>query len=270
MKPIHPWLRNVFITGCLLSLIAGVQLFVFTTRTELYFAWTIKSALTAATLGAFYFGTMTFGGLSARETRWASVQAPTVGLFAFLWLTGLATALHLENFHLASPNPFTRFVTVIWLLIYTLVPIGLVLALIQQRRLTGLAETVATLPLSPGLRSVLSLHGGAGLLFGALLLLTPQAILPFWGWALTPLAARALAAWLIAYGLMDGVLLLQNDRAACKVPAAGYLVSSGMAFMALFRYAPDMNWSSAGGLGYLIFLACMLGLGLASMTGRLR
>ena len=62
MKAVHPWVRNVFLTGCLLSLIAGVQLFVFSTRTELYFAWTIQSALTAATLGAFYFGAMTFGG----------------------------------------------------------------------------------------------------------------------------------------------------------------------------------------------------------------
>ena len=95
MKAIHPWVRNVFITGCLLSLIAGVQLFMFSTHTDLYFAWTIRSPLTAATLGAFYFGTMAFGGLSARETQWDHVKAPTAGLFAFLisWSQYLLTLL---------------------------------------------------------------------------------------------------------------------------------------------------------------------------------
>ncbi len=270
MKAIHPWVRNVFITGCLLSLIAGVQLFMFSTHTDLYFAWTIRSPLTAATLGAFYFGTMAFGGLSARETQWDHVKAPTAGLFAFLWLTGLVTFLHLENFHLLSANLFTRFVAWVWILIYTLVPIGLVLALIQQRHLPLLGETPVSMPLSSGLRSVLALHGSAGLLIGTALLLSSGSLLSFWGWPLTPLTAQALAAWLIAYGLMDAVLVFQNNQAACKIPAVGYLVASGMALLALFNFAVEMSWLSLGGVGYLAYLAGMVRVGLASVSSRFR
>jgi hypothetical protein len=178
--------------------------------------------------------------------------------------------LHLENFHLSDPNLFTRFVTWTWILIYTLVPVGLVLAWLQQRRVQATNQPSTPAPLSIGLRSLLILHGATGLLWGILLLLMPQTFLSAWGWVLTPLTARALSAWLIAYGLMDSVLVLQNDRQTCKVPAAGYLVSSSVALVALFRYSSEMNWSSAGGVGYLAFLACMLGVGLASVTGRLR
>lgn len=76
VKQIHPWFRNSFHLGSFLSLVAGIQLFIFSEQTDIYFAWTIQSSLTAATLGGFYFGTMTFGFLSARETNWARVRGP--------------------------------------------------------------------------------------------------------------------------------------------------------------------------------------------------
>ena len=47
IKQIHPWFRSVFLLGFILSLIAGIQLFIFSEQTETNFAWTIQPPLTA-------------------------------------------------------------------------------------------------------------------------------------------------------------------------------------------------------------------------------
>ena len=76
MKHTHPAFRIIFHLGSLLSLLAGIQLFLLSDKTDLYFSWTIQSTLTAATIGAFYFGTMTFSFFAARESVWANVCGP--------------------------------------------------------------------------------------------------------------------------------------------------------------------------------------------------
>lgn len=75
MKETHPLLRLMFYVGSFLSLIAGFQLFVLYKSTDVNFAWTIQSNLTAVTLGAFYWATMVVGILSAREKVWVTARA---------------------------------------------------------------------------------------------------------------------------------------------------------------------------------------------------
>src|SRR6266498_2516953 len=173
MKPIHPWLRKIFFTGSLLSLIAGIQLFVLSRQTETYFAWTIQSPLTAATFGGFYFGTMVFGFLSGRETIWAHVRGPALGLFAFLSTTLMATLLHLDKFHLASQNWLTLAVTRMWMLTYFLIPPMLIVALFLQARIQGTGpEKSSRLP--AWVRALLWAHGIAGVTLALLLFFAPQ------------------------------------------------------------------------------------------------
>jgi hypothetical protein len=79
VKHTHPAFRITFCLGSLLSLLAGIQLFLLSDKTDLYFSWTIQSTLTAATFGAFYFGTLTFGFFAARRSVWAIVRGPAYG-----------------------------------------------------------------------------------------------------------------------------------------------------------------------------------------------
>ena len=55
VAPVIPALRVVTAVASVLVLAAGVQLFVLTEHTDRYFSWTVAPALTAATLGAFYW-----------------------------------------------------------------------------------------------------------------------------------------------------------------------------------------------------------------------
>ena len=56
------WLLGV---AAVLVMLAGTQLFVFAERTNEFFAWTITNPLTAATLGAAYWGSFVIETLGA-------------------------------------------------------------------------------------------------------------------------------------------------------------------------------------------------------------
>lgn len=260
-KPIHPWFRNVFLLGCFLSFIAGIQLFVLSEQTETYFAWTIKSPLTAATLGGFYFGSMTFGLLSGREKLWARVRGPALGLLVFTTVSLAATLLHLDKFHFGSQNWLTLAATYSWLAIYFLLPPLLLLTMLLQRRLPG-SDPERTGKFPAWFRGLLALHGTAGTFVAFALFFFPQAVTPFWPWALTPLTARAIAAWLISFGALDLYTCLENDWRRAEVTSVSFIVSAVFGGIALARYAGEASLVGVGGIGYILYLAFMLGFGI--------
>ncbi len=266
MKRIHPLLRIIFLLGGFLSLTAGIQLFVLAEHTEIYFAWTIQSPLTAATLGGFFFGTMAFGFLAVREKVWANVRGAVLGLFVLLFLTMVATFLHLDKFHLGSQHPFTILSTWLWLCVYTFLPFVVLAALILQGRIQGSdPEPVSTLPV--WVRVLVFLHGISGFVIAMLLFLFPQTIISAWPWSLTPLTSRALAAWLMAFSIVDLQMFRDNDWSRTKIVSFEYMVAVLFAMIALARYSNEVNWHSAGVVGYLFYLIVMLGIG---VTGYLK
>ena len=260
-KQIHPWFCNAFHAGSFLSLIAGIQLFVLSERTDIYFAWTIQSALTAATLGGFYFGSMTFGYLSARESTWANVRGPAVGLFLFLVGTLAATFLHLDKFHLASESLITRSVTWIWLAIYILLPLTLAASFTLQMRLPG-SDPARTSTLPLWFRLLLSVHGVISVLLSFVFFFSPGSLIRYWAWELTPLTARALAAWFISFGVLDLLSVWENDWRRLKVTSISYIVTAVSGLLALIRYAAQADLSGPAGIGYVVYLLIMLGVGL--------
>src|SRR5215467_7915935 len=94
-----------------LLFIAGIQLFILSEHTDYYFAWTIALPLTAAFMGAGYWAALIAAYRSLREatSAWVRLTGPTA--LAATFLLGIATFLHLDKFHLASPALLTRFVT---------------------------------------------------------------------------------------------------------------------------------------------------------------
>ena len=260
MKQVHPWLRNLFYLGGLLSLMAGIQLFVLSEQTETYFAWTIQSPLTAATFGAFYFGTMTFGFLSGRETRWAHVRGPALGLLVFISVTLAATLLHLDKFHLANQNWLTMALTWIWMLIYILMPPMLIIMLFLQLRARG-SDPERSSNMPAWIRVLLWVHGIAGIAAALLLFFIPAMIIPVWPWALTPLTSRVFSAWLIAFGVVDLQTAWENDWHHVKIMTTGYFIFGLLAMIAMARYANEVRWSSAANIVYLAYLLAMLSIG---------
>ncbi len=262
-RQIHPWFRNAFHIGSFLSLMAGIQLFILSERTDVYFAWTIQSTLTAATLGGFYFGSMTFGYLSARESHWMDVRGPAIGLFVFLIGTLAATFLHLDKFHLTSESLLTRFAAWIWLAIYIFLPLGLAITFIRQSRMRNeSAEAPLTATPPVWYRAVLTVHGVVGVGIALVLFLVPKAIILVWLWTLTPLTARALSAWFLSFGTLDLLSAMQKDWRRLRVTCMGYIVSAAFGLAALLRYADQADVSGFVGVCYVAYLLAMLGIGL--------
>jgi hypothetical protein len=261
MKQTHPWLRKLFYAGFLLSFIAAIQLFVFSEQTEKYFAWTIQSPLTAATFGGFYFGTMTFGFLSGRETAWARVRGPALGLFAFLSITLAATLLHLDKFHFESQNGFTLTVAWVWVLIYVILPPVQFILLILQTHVQG-ADFKRSYNMPVWILVLLTAHGAAGIIFGLLLFFTPQSIAPFWPWVLTPLTSRIFSAWLISFGIVDLQSTWEKDRGNIRIMTIGYILFGTLPLIAMARYANEVRWSGFGSFIYLAYILSMLTIGI--------
>ncbi len=65
-----PSMRRLLYASAVLVFLAGVQLFVFPTRTEEFFAWTIATPMTAVFLGASYGSAVILEGAGARARTW--------------------------------------------------------------------------------------------------------------------------------------------------------------------------------------------------------
>jgi hypothetical protein len=74
-------MRWLLLTAAALVLLAGLQLFVFTERTDTYFAWTIINPLAAAFLGAAYWASST----SLAPSRWRRGSSPGRGSRSMCW-----------------------------------------------------------------------------------------------------------------------------------------------------------------------------------------
>ena len=69
-------MRRLLFTAAVLVLLAGIELFAFTGRTDRFFAWTIASPLSAAFLGAGYWAAVAIEALAGRQRLWANARSP--------------------------------------------------------------------------------------------------------------------------------------------------------------------------------------------------
>src|SRR5205823_14649674 len=138
-----------------LVFIAGVQLFVLSTRTDNSFAWTIKVPLTAAFLGAGYWGSFPMITWSLRVREWQRVRIVVILALVLTTFTLIATLWRLDQFHLGVGSTGGRIAGWAWLVVYVTIPILLVAAFIRQERAEGSREYVVEEPLNPLLRALM-------------------------------------------------------------------------------------------------------------------
>jgi hypothetical protein len=239
-----------------LTLLAFVVLFVLADATERYFAWTIKPPATAAFLGAAYAAGCALELLAFRRRTWAALRIPFVTILLFTVFTLVASVLHLDRFHLRSDLPMARSAAYLWLAIYIVVPLAMIVVLVLQERRP--AEPVDRLALPAGLRVTLLLQGGLMFAVGVALFLVPGTAAALWPWMLTPLTARAVAAWLLAFGV--GVILaaIDGDLGRLDIAAWAYGLLAVLEIVVIIRFPGTVNWSGAAIWVYLAMAASIL------------
>jgi hypothetical protein len=258
LRPLAPGMRRLLFTASVLVLLAGIQLFVFTGQTGHFFAWTIGNPLSAAFLGAAYWAAVAIEALAGRQALWTNARIAVPAVFVFTVLTVTATLTHLGQLHLGARFAAgTQIVTVAWIAIYVLVPALMLILLAVQARTPG-ADPPRTAGLPGWLYILLAVQAVVLLGLGIALFAAPAQAAPLWPWALTPMMAQAIGAWLISLGVAAGQALLERDACRLRPAAAGYILLAALLSIALARYPHQFDWGSASGILYLIFLATIL------------
>jgi len=264
-KPLVPGMRWLLYAAAVLVLLAGFQLFVFTERSDTFFAWTILNPLAAAFLGAAYWASVAIEALAGRQLVWANARIAVPTVLVFTVLTLVASLLHLDKFHLgAAFAAGTRVVTWAWLAIYVLVPLLMVFVLIVQARTPG-SDPIRQAPLPRWVRAVLAGQAVVLLGVGVALFALPDQASEFWPWTLTPLLAQVTGAWLISLGVAAVHAQYERDARRLRPAAVGYLLLVVLQVIALARYPALFAWGSAAGVSYVIVLGSMLVVGAAGL-----
>ncbi len=265
-RPLAPGMRRLLFTAAMLVLLAGLQLFVFTGRTDHFFAWTIANPLAAAFLGAAYWASVPLEALAGRQALWANARIAVPAVLVFTVLTLAATVTHLGQLHLGAGFPAgTQIVTVTWIAIYVLVPALLLTLLAVQARTPG-TDPPRSARLPAWLCVLLAIQAVVLLGLGVALFAVPAQAAPLWPWQLTPMMAQATGAWLISLGVAAGHAVLERDARRLRPAATGQILLAVLLSIALARYPHLFEWRSASGIVYLIFLVTMLLTGLAALA----
>jgi len=188
-------------------------------------------------------------------------------------LTWVATLLHRDRFHFESAGAVARFAAWFWLGVYIAVPVALTLLAVRQQRMPG-ADPQRRQPLPTWLAVVLTGQGAIMLVVGVVLFVSPARAATLWPWTLTPLTARVVAAWLVAFGFAAVLALVERDLERLEISAVAYTLFGLLQLAALARYSDTVRWGSAVATVYLVLLLTVVPTGAfglwTSVRGRRR
>lgn len=225
------------------------------TRTN--FAWPVQPVVMAAVLGAFYVSSALLFLLPLFARRWEMIRVMilTTGLFSAAEL--LATILHWSSFTVGSV-PF-----IAWFVSYLLPPpifFGFYFWL--ERRARGVANSIPSEPLPPGVRNALRWGGGSLTLLALFIFIVPQVLIANAPWAMTPLTARAFDAWLIAAGTLMLSMARENDKSRVLFGVPMLILMFPAVTLQIARFPDQVNFGNPSLYliyGFMLF-AFVLGL----------
>jgi hypothetical protein len=267
VRTLRPEMRALLVVFCALTGMATIALFVLSASTDRSFAWTIQPPLTAALMGAGYAAGFVLVALSLSDPVWAHSRLPVLTILAFTVITLTATLIHLDRFHLqpefATLPWLARAAAWFWLTVYVLIPPAMLVSVVLQERAPG-HDPLPGHPVPIPLRTALGLESAALLVAGIALAAAPSTARTLWPWPLTPLTARVVAAWLIAFGVATALAAFAGDLARLRTSAIAYTVFGVLTLVALARYPGTVDW---GGVPAWVFLTVALAIVATGATG---
>ena len=238
-----------------LALVAGFLLFPLAEETDRFFSWTIQPPLTAAFMGAAYWAAFILIGWAARSATWELARPALVPVTTIAVLLLVATLVHLDKFDLDSI--FGWF----WLVVYCSVPPALaVLVWVQARRPAGPAPQGPPIPAA--LRATLLLQAVVMGGLGAVMYVEPSTAGDLWPWALTPLTARAVSAFLIGFAAAAAYAAWDNRLTPFAGAAYAYAALGALELLAAAVFSDDFDGDGRTAL-YVAFTATVLAVGAA-------
>ena len=208
-------------------------------NTQNRFAWNIQPVVMAAVLGAYYISTALVTTLPVFARRWEMIRVMMLPTILFTATELLVTVLHWSTFSVGT-LPFT-----VWFLSYLLPPpILLGFYLWQERRSRQTPSAGPSDPLSPDVRRTLLHLGGLTTLVSILILVLPQAFIPFAPWQMTPLSARVFAGFLLAAGTVMLSMARENDRSGVLMGAPLLILMFPAVTLQIARFPEQVNFAN--------------------------
>jgi hypothetical protein len=167
----------------------------------------------------------------------------------------IATILHLDRFHFSSDFASARVAAWLWVAVYAaVVLIGIPLVFRQPVPERDPAPIIA-----PTWLNALLVAQGAVLLGAGLWLALRPGVADWWPWQpVTPLAGRAMAAWLVPIGLAALAAVKERDLRRAAILAWSFAAFAILQFVALLRFGDQVNWRSGAGWIYSALLTTIL------------
>jgi hypothetical protein len=254
--PILPITRLSFMLGALLATVAGIQLYVLSTRTADFFAWTIGVPLTAAFLGAFFWANTPSFVVALRRGEWPRVRILIVATLALTVFMAIATLRHLDIFHLDTGGLVARLAAWAWLVVYVGLPWLLLASFVRQERTGGAGAYSVQHPLLGWVRVYFFLQAVGATALGLGLSFAPGVFADIWPWELPALPAGAVGAWLLAFAAASWWVLREGDWQRVRIAIPGYLALCALQLLAVLRFRNDL----ADGARAWVYAATLAGL----------
>jgi hypothetical protein len=233
-----------------LTFFAGTQLFVLSDHTDQFFSWTIANPMSAAFIGAGFWGAAVVVFWCARQREWARgrVVVPTVAVVATMLMVG--TLQNLEAFH--------GLLGLAWIEVYSIFPPILAAVTVMQLAVPG-SDPHSGARLPGALRLTLALQAIVAIVAGALLFASsPSLAEDLWAWPLTDLTSKAVGTWLVGTGLTCGVVALLDDRAALPGWALAQMTLGAAVLFGLARFEGHVDFGDAVAYGIVAYFASTL------------
>ncbi len=256
-RPLTRAMRVWFVIDTVLVAAAGVQLLVLATQTERFFAWTVQPPVSAALLGASYWGAIPLVWLASRQTRWTDA-----GSRCTAYGCSRCCADHHAgapgSIQLGDPELTARAAAWAWLVVYLVVSVALLLLVVLQlrvprRRAAPAGAAAAHVPAGP---SPCSLRWPPA----PVCCCTPHPGSVPWPWPLTSLTSQALGAWLIGIAVILAQIVWENDWRRVRIALPGLVVLGVLYLAIVLGYAGSIDWTNpftVGLVGFAIgLIAC--------------
>jgi hypothetical protein len=247
IRRLLPSMRALLVLFSVLTALAVGALYILAERTDDFFAWTIQPPITAAFLGAGYAAGFVLVVLSLRDPVWAHSRVAVLTILVFVVLTTIATLVHIDRFHFRDEFADSGFpakaAAWFWLGVYIVVPVLMLALILPQERSRGI-DPPPRRPVPVVLRVALGAESLLLTLAGAALYVAPATAERLWPWTLTPLTARVMAAWLIAFGLATALAAFAGDLRRLRTAAIAYTVFGAMVIGAQVRFSSAIDWNT--------------------------
>jgi hypothetical protein len=220
---------------------AFVILYGFPDRTRQLWAWTIAPAMTPMMMGGGYLAGAWFFLRVAGAREGHRALPGLLGTTVFTTLLLLATILHWDRFNHDHVSFWA------WLALYVVTPPLLPLLWWNNRKTDPGDFSPAGDTAVPGpVRAVVSVLGAGQLLFALVMFIRPTLAVDHWPWAVTPLTARTIAAFL-AFPAVTWLLFATDRRwTSFEIPMETATLGLVLVLVATLRATDEFGGSAAG------------------------